>query len=35
MTRREAEEFISSVPWRAVKMVEVGATGKTPDRMST
>jgi hypothetical protein len=31
MTMREAEEFIASVPWRAVKMVEVGDTGKTPD----
>jgi len=29
--RREAEEFIASVPWRPVKMVEVGDTGKTPD----
>lgn len=28
---REAEEFIASVPWRAVKMVEVGDTGQTPD----
>ena len=28
---REAEEFIASVPWRAIKMVEVGDTGKTPD----
>ena len=28
---REAEEFIASVPWRAVKMVEVGDTGKTSD----
>lgn len=27
----EPEEFIASVPWRAVKMVEVGDTGKTPD----
>src|SRR4051812_23895547 len=31
MTIREAEEFIASVPWRAVKIVEVGDTGKTPD----
>jgi len=31
MTMREAEEFIASVPWRAVRMVEVGDTGKTPD----
>ncbi len=31
MIMREAEEFIASVPWRAVKMVEVGDTGKTPD----
>jgi len=31
MTTREAEDFIASVPWRAVKMVEVGDTGKTPD----
>jgi hypothetical protein len=31
MTIREAEEFIACVPWRAVKMVEVGDTGKTPD----
>jgi hypothetical protein len=31
MTIREAEEFIASVPWRAVRMVEVGDTGKTPD----
>jgi hypothetical protein len=31
MTRREAEEFIVAVPWRAVQMVEVGDTGKTPD----
>jgi hypothetical protein len=31
MTMREAEDFIASVPWRAVKMVEVGDTGKTPD----
>jgi hypothetical protein len=31
MTMREAEEFIASVPWRAVKMVEVDDTGKTPD----
>ena len=31
MTSREAEEFIASVPWRAVTMVEVGDTGKTPD----
>ena len=28
---RAAEEFVASVPWRAVKMVEVGDTGKTPD----
>ena len=31
MTTREAEDFIACVPWRAVKMVEVGDTGKTPD----
>ena len=31
MTSREAEEFIASVPWRAVKMVEVGDTGEMPD----
>jgi hypothetical protein len=31
MTLREAEEFIASVPWWTVKMVEVGDTGKTPD----
>ena len=31
LTMREAEGFIASVPWRAVKMVEVGDTGKTPD----
>ncbi len=31
LTDREAEEFIAAVPWRAVKMVEVGETGKTPD----
>ena len=31
MTMREAEEFIACVPWRAVKMAEVGDTGKTPD----
>ena len=31
MTMREAKEFIASVPWRAVRMVEVGDTGKTPD----
>jgi hypothetical protein len=31
MTRREAKDFIASVPWRPVKMVEVGDTGKTPD----
>lgn len=31
LTRHEAEEFIASVPWRAVKMVAVGDTGKTPD----
>jgi hypothetical protein len=36
MTMREAEEFIASVPWRAVKMVEVGDTGRTPQtRTST
>ncbi len=31
MTLREAEQFIASIPWRAVKIVEVGDTGKTPD----
>jgi hypothetical protein len=31
MTMREAAEFIASVPWRVVRMVEVGDTGKTPD----
>jgi hypothetical protein len=31
MTMRAAEGFIASAPWRAVKMVEVGDTGKTPD----
>jgi hypothetical protein len=31
LTIREAEGFIASIPWRAVKMVEVGDTGKTPD----
>ena len=31
MTMREAEEFMASVPWRAVKMGEVGDTGETPD----
>ena len=31
MTRREADDFIASVPWRAVKMVAVGDTGRTPD----
>ena len=35
MTSREAEEFIASGPWRAVKMDEVGDTGKTPDPHST
>jgi hypothetical protein len=31
LTTRGAEGFIASVPWRAVRMVEVGDTGKTPD----
>ena len=31
MTVPEAGEFIASVPWRAVRMVPVGDTGKTPD----
>jgi hypothetical protein len=31
MTERVVERFIASVPWRAVKIVEVGDTGKTPD----
>ena len=31
MTMREAVKFIASVPWRAVRMVEVGDTGQTPD----
>lgn len=31
LTIEDAQEFIASVPWRAVKMVEVGDTGKTPD----
>jgi hypothetical protein len=32
MTTHEVETFIASVPWRTVKMVEVGDTGKTPTR---
>jgi hypothetical protein len=31
MTLREGEQFIASVRWQAVKMVEVGDTGKTLD----
>ena len=31
LTIHAAEQFIASVPWRAVRMVEVGDTGKTPD----
>jgi hypothetical protein len=31
MTTRDAEEFVGSVPWQAVKMVEVGDSGETPD----
>lgn len=31
LTKEEARAFIASVPWRAVKMVEVAGTGMTPD----
>jgi len=31
MTAGESEQFIAAVRWRAVRMVEVGDTGKTPD----
>ena len=31
MTRGEAREFVAPLPWRAVRMVPVRDTGKTPD----